>query len=248
MGRRKKEVVEEIYNLAYIKNAEENYNNKFINSNLHYVKLNKFYKEYLKNGVGFGFDKDKAKEEMDRLYSFIKNDDFKNKYGREFNIVDMYLTTNLQICDICDEYLKYADRDEYLAFLFFVKKNLNKVDSINLYAAGYNKMSKKQYTARFYRPNQKGIEQLLDLDFYNYNRLDASLKDVEEAHKILLDLNEKYGVKYDDVSLYLILSTYLNGQIESYYEIAEEYKELLDRDTHVQKRCIPLLTRREINK
>lgn len=101
--------------------------------------------------------------------------------------------------------------------------------------------------SRFFQPAQVGIDRITSLKLLNYVPLDVSLYDAQKAHEILLDLNEKYGVKYDDISLYTILRSVLNNEIDSYYKVAEDYKRELDMYTHVQKRCIPLLTRRERN-
>ena len=233
------------YNMNYIKMCEDFYSS---NNGVTKGMIHKFYKDYLKIGEGkqltFYID---IRNNLLKLSNLINSEEFKLKYGHEFNIVDMYLTTNLQVRDLFENYTTYINGSTMKEFLLFVKKNLMEVDNIyscrNLYKSG----SKMVYSARFFRPTKKGIDKILDLNFINYNSLDASLDDVNKAHEILLDLNQKYGVKYDDISLYIILRSYLNGEIESYYKLAEENKEELDKHSHVQKRCIPLLTRREKN-
>lgn len=235
------------YNLSYIRMCEETYSiNKTSKSIIH-----KFYREYLKIGDGNILSDAEAWVEVRKLFDLAYGNAFKEKYNRDFNIVDMYLTTNFQVKDLLENYQEICKYTSPFN-IEFIKKSLKEVD--NAYSSkGFGTSnniptSRLTFSSRFYRPSQKGIKQICELNFTNYNPIvNASLEDVNEAHKILLDLNEKYGVKYDDVSLYIILKSYLNNEIDSYYQIAEEYKNELDKHSHVQKRCIPLLTRREKN-
>ncbi len=210
-------------------------------------RLRKIYKEELKVGQGYNLDREIATNEINRLSSFLTTDEFKNKYGREFNIVDLYLTTNLQVSDILENYKEFMDIDTMVSFVSFVKTTLKEIDKQSTFQVTTNRLNKDFLVARFNQPSQVGIDRITDLKLLNYMPIDATLEDARKAHKILLDLNEKYGVKYDDISLYTILKSLINNEIDSYYLVAEDYKNKLDQHTHVQKRCIPLLTRRERN-
>ena len=236
------------YNLAYIKKLENDYSTtSTLGTYSAYVNARKFYKGVLKIANGCDLSMEKAKEEISRLYNFLTTDDFKNEFGRDFDLIDMYLATNIQIGDLCENYVKYINKDQLVKFLFFMRDTMYKEDNIYSCLNTYKSMSKQTFHSRFYRPSQKSIDKLLKLELTNYNPINASLEDVEKAHEILLDLNDKYGVKYDDVSLYLILDAYVNKTADSYYKVAEKYKDYLYKESHVQKRCIPLLTRREKN-
>ena len=210
-------------------------------------RIRKQFKEELLIGQGYDLDKYTAKKEIDKLVNFLKTNEFEQKYGRKFNIVDLYLTTNLQVSDILENYEDYITTDDMTTFVSFIKNTLKEIDNKCSYQVSTNAISKTFLISRFYQPSQVGIDRITKLKLLNYISINASLEDAQKAHEILLDLNEKYGVKYDDISLYTILRSVVQNEIDSYYLVAEDYKKELDQYTHVQKRCTPLLTRRERN-
>ena len=210
-------------------------------------RIRKIYKEELQVGQGHGFNKRVATKEIKKLFTFLTTDEFEKKYGRVFNIVDLYLTTNLQVSDILENYEHCMSTDEMITFVSFIKSTIKEIDKNVSFQVTTNRVNKMFLASRFFQPAQVGIDRITSLRLLNYVPLDVSLYDAQKAYEILLDLNEKYGVKYDDISLYTILRSVLNNEIDSYYKVAEDYKRELDMYTHVQKRCIPLLTRRERN-
>ena len=216
---------------------------KIYNPMNYFVKINNFYAYDLKISGNIDLSKDEAIDEINKLVSLITSEDFINQYGKSFDLIDLYLTTNLTMKGLCVDYQEYMDRYSALVINNFLHSELSKVDNSDIFRTYC--YSKPNTYRRFTRPATKRIDKMLDLDFFLFNPIDASVKDVECANQILLDLNEKYGVKYDEISLYILLKTYLEGNVESYYKVAEKYKEELDQKTRVQKRCIPLLTRRE---
>ena len=209
----------------------------------YYVKINNFYANDLKIAGNIELSKEDALEEINKLVSLIISEDFLNDYGRSFNLIDMYLSTNLTAKGLCVDYQAYMDMHSAQIINNFLHSELSKVDNSDIFRTYC--YSKPNTYRRFTRPATRRINKMLNLDFFLFNQIDASIEDVKAAHDILLDLNEKYGVKYDEISLYILLQTYLEGNIESYYKVADKYKEELDQKTRVQKRCIPLLTRRE---
>ena len=235
------------YSVKDIDKLEEEYTPTLANNYAKASKITKIFKEDLKVGQGYNLEDSVARAELDRLFFFINTDGFIKEYGRRYNIVDLYLTTNLQISDLCSDYLKHLKKEEIPQVLKFIRSNLNRVDNNKIFQERYKQGSKRIYQCRFYRPSKKSLNDLLNLDFRYYNALDATYYDVKMAHEALLELNEKYGVKYDDISLYLLLDEFLKKNIESFYKIGEENKARLDEYTHVVKREIPLLTRREKN-
>lgn len=210
-------------------------------------RIRKIYKDELKVGQGYGFNKRVATKEIKKLFVFLTTDEFEIKYGRKFNIIDLYLTTNLQVSDILENYENCMSTDEMITFVAFIKNTVKEIDKNVIFQVSTSAINKSILASRFCQPSQAGIDRITSLKLLNYISIDVSLYDVQKAHEILLDLNDKYGVKYDDISLYTILRSVLNNEIDSYYKVAEDYKRELDMYTHVQKRCIPLLTRRERN-
>ena len=209
-------------------------------------KIKKFYSEFLKIGEGVDLQPKYARKEINKLLRFISTDDFYNEYGRKYNLVDMYLTTNLQVKDLFENYYDYMDDEEYLKIYNFVIEQLKLID--NTYLRGYNVASRRHLSCRFERPVEQDIKDIMERKFLFFRKMIATEVDVQKAYETLVDLNKKYGVKYDDVSLYIVLREYINGNIDSFYELGEKYKKELDIHSHVQVRCISLLTRREKNK
>lgn len=211
-------------------------------------KIMSFYKDTLKIGEGVDLTVKQARREINKLLHFITTDDFYNEYGRKFNLVDMYLTTNIQVKDILNNYYDYMLEEEYTPIYHFILEQLKSIDNESL--KSYNNSSKIQISSRFERPVNKSIEDIKSCKFLFYKKLRASEIDANNAYEILLDLNKKYGVKYDDISYFIILREYIINKenINSFYALGEKYKKDLDLYSHVQVRCIPALTRREKNK
>ena len=207
--------------------------------------IRKFYIETLKIGNGIELDKQNAQSEFMKLIEFISTDKFYKEYGREYSIVDMYLTTNLQIKDLFDNNYDFLDKEVSQLLYDFVKNQLLNID--NTYLRSYENANKRRLVCRFMRPVDSEIKDITDRRFFLFRKMQATEEDVIRAYETLLDLNQKYGVKYDDISLYIILREIINNNINSFYELAEKYKNELDIHSHVRVRCIPLLTRREKN-
>ena len=233
-----------ILNLAALKEYEQKYVTSM--SYARYI-IRKIYKDELHVGKGYNLAENEAKNELQKLRSFLMTDEFEKKYNRKFNIVDLYLTTNLQVCDFYEDYAIYIDEDFMIKLVSFIKNTIRDVDNQSGLRIVTNVPSKMLLSSRFTQPSQVGIDRITNLKLLNYVPINATIDDAKKAHEILLDLNDKYGVKYDDICLYIILRSVLNNEIDSYYTVAEDFKKELDEHTHVQKRCIPLLTRRERN-
>ena len=209
------------------------------------TKIRKFYAEELKVADNIELSSYAIKRDMHKLINFLVGDKFKKEYGRDFTIVDMYLTTNLTVRMLCDTYIGYLSAFEYNLIINFLNREIIRVDNQNLfYTFEYSATSTY---LRYARPAEKRINEILNQEFFSSNPVSASKEDIYNAYQILLDLNEKYGVKYDEMSLYAILFAYLTGDTDSFYTIGEKYKKELDQRTTVRVRCIPTLTRRESN-
>ena len=206
-------------------------------------QINKFYAETLKIGDNINLSSNAARREINRLMGFLNLDTFKKEYGRDFNIVDLYLTTNLSIKGLCETYQGYMTVIEAKQILNFLHRQLMRVDNLNLFYTYMYSASTTYY--RFTRPSEKRIIQILNQQFFSSNKIDATKEEIEKAYQILLDLNEKYGVKYDEVSFYAIIDVVKAGLEDTFYQIGDKYKDKLDQRTEVRVRCIPTLTRRE---
>jgi transposase-like protein len=240
-------VVVERDNLAKIRRCEKEYSR--IDTGAHISpkndKIRKFYIETLKIGNGLELDKYDAQAEFIKLIEFISTDKFYKEYGREYTIVDMYLTTNLQIKDLFDPKYDFLDKEVSQLIYEFVKNQLVNIE--NTYLRDCNVTNKRHLVCRFMRPVDNEMKDIIDRRFFLFKKMSANETDVLRAYETLKDLNQKYGVKYDDISLYIILREIINENIDSFYELGEKYKSELDMKSHVQIRCIPLLTRREKN-
>lgn len=209
-------------------------------------KIINFYRHELRIGDNVILDFETIDSEIAKLQSFLFSDDFKREYGREYNIVDLYLTTNLSVKDIVYNYQAYMDFVTQKRFISFIRSQLVKVDNIKIFSNWLCNYKASLYS-RFQRPAQKRILQMLNQDFILFNNIKVCKQDIYKAYQILLDLNEKYGVKYDEISFYYVLDAYINNYVDSYYTLGEKYKAELDKVTHVQKNELPTLTRRENN-
>lgn len=212
-----------------------------------------FYQEKLNIGGGLSLDTPflggsitTIRNEIIKLYNFITTDEFKNKYGRDYTLVDMYLTTNLSIKDLCYDYLRYMNNEERGTILTFIQNQLKLVDNEKI--NNHKIDSKNTLYSRFSSPVRKKLNDIVNLHFVTYRKIDGATEDdAMDAYEHLLKLNEMYGVKYDEISLHIILREFMNGNIQSFYDVAEDYKEELDKVSHVVVRCEPILTRREKN-
>lgn len=207
------------------------------------AQISSFYRDELKIGDNVVLDFETIDKEIKKLETLLFSGEFEKEYGRKFNIIDLYLTTNLSVKDICYNYVAYMDLVTQKRFLSFCQGQIINVDNIDIFR-GYNSYPRTTYL-RFQRPAEKRIQKMINMEFILFNNIKICKQDIYKAYQILLDLNEKYGVKYDDISLYYVLDAYIHNYINTYYEIGEKYKAELDQVTHVQKRCIPTLTRRE---
>lgn len=211
-------------------------------------KINLFYSDELKIGDNINLDEETTRNELKKLRSLINSYDFKRTYGRNFDIVDLYLTTNLSIKTICIDSEELIGTVESKLLLYFLQGQVMKVDNNDIFI---NFRSSRSNTyIRYTRPAEKRIYDLLNQKFLLYNKpedVTYTKEDIYMAFQYLHDLNLNYGVKYDEISFYTILITYKKGLINTYYEVAEKYKNELDEHTHVHVRENPILTRRENN-
>jgi len=220
---------------------------KSTNNNSTKTDISYIYSERLGIGKSPNIDKKAKLEDIKRVYNYITTDEFINKYGREFTIADLYLTSNLQVEDLVKIENGLINKDEYLKFKLFLTKSLSNIFTSNMHAFNTT-LSIKAILSKFYSPAQNKINDMKKQNFSDYYNINASFLDVAYASDIMTELNETYGLKVDDISFYLILESVVSKNENSYFEVAEDHKELLDKYTHVAVRCIPQLTRREINK
>jgi len=231
-----------------IKKAEEEFNRYgYKIETKKYDQIFRFFKEELKIGDGIGLSLKQARIEINKLLQFITTDTFYKTYGRNYTIVDMYLTTNLQIKDLLITYYDLMLDEEYLPIYHFIVEQLKGID--NKCSNTYLNASRNVLSSRFEKPANKQIEDIISTRFFMFRKLNATEMDAQMAREILLDLNRTFGVKYDDVSLFIILREYIinPGNIYSFYEIGEKYKNELDLISHVEVNDITILTRRRIN-
>lgn len=226
-----------------------------IYTNTHYKKqdqeIRDFYTNTLKVADGINLDEQSAKKELDKLYELITTDSFENRYGRKFTLVDMYLTTNLGVNDLIKNYYGYMNNDQRKVFLRFISRQIKSVD--NAKVNNHDTLSKLTISRRFSIPVEKNINKLINLDTVKYNSIDATTEDAADAYSYLTELNSKYGVKYDDISLYIIFREYMEAKKQGLYprvfdKVAVDYKDELDKLSHVVDRsiCSRVLTRREL--
>ncbi|MBR5662675.1 MAG: hypothetical protein IKX00_03355 [Bacilli bacterium] len=217
------------------------------------IEIRKFYTNVLKVADGVNLDEEDAKKELDKLFELLTTDTFKTRYGRDFTLVDMYLTTNLSINDLLKNYYGYMDNVQRNAFLEFIAKQIKLVD--NPQYRNHDILSKLTISRRFSAPVKKNINKIINLDSIKYNGINATTEDAVDAYLYFEELNSKYGVKYDDISFHIVFREYMNAKKNNIYPkvfdaVAIDYKDELDKLSHVvdRSKCSRVLTRREKNK
>lgn len=217
------------------------------------IEIRKFYTNVLKVADGINLDKENAIKELKKLYELLTTDTFRKRYGRDFTLVDMYLTTNLSINDLLKNYYGYMDNAQRNAFLEFIAKQIKLVD--NPQYRNHDILSKLTISRRFSAPVKKNINKIINLDTIKYNGISATVDEAADAYSYFEELNSKYGVKYDDVSFHIIFREYINAKRNDlnprvFDSVAKDYKDELDKLSHVvdRSKCSRVLTRREINK
>lgn len=241
----KRDLVKSLSTVELIREYEDRYNPVCYNGTKENLKIKNYFKDQLKIADNIKLDDDAARKELDKFFEFINSPEFMEEYGRPYNFVDIYLTTNLTMKGLCIDYVHLMSVEEIKALEEFIKDGLSKIDNKSVLCS--NLRSKENMYLRFTRPAEKRIYNLLNLNQLLFSKVNASKEDMATSYQILLDLNEKYGVKYDEISYHIVVRSYLNNEIDSYYKLGEKYKKDLDEKTHVQVRCIPTLTRRENN-
>ena len=169
----------ELTGLPKIRKYEEAYN-PFVTK----PQINGFYSETLKIGDNITLTPSAAKRDINAFMYFITGDNFKKKYGRDFTIVDLYLTTNLSIKGLCSTYQGYMSVLECRRAIQFLHKELMKVDNLNLFYT--YALSDLNTYYRFTRPSQKRIIEIINQQFFASNKVDATKEQIQKAYEILL--------------------------------------------------------------
>lgn len=204
------------------------------------TEIHKIYRDVLNIGAPLELSDDRKKEELSKVIGYINGEDFQKRYGHKFNIVDLYLSSNLQVEDIVSISTKYCTKEE----LITVKRWINsQVQSLSLSKEALSSVSIK---TMFSKPCGLTIENMAKGSFIGTVSLPANQEDAIKAKMLLNSLNEKFGVKYDDLSLHIILQSVIKKEEKSYRIIGEEHKSYLDEVSYVDKSVNPIFTRRKL--
>lgn len=200
----------------------------------------KLYTEIYHVGESMHFDKKELIKELDKLVNFITSSDFEETFGRKYDIVDMYLTTNLQVIDVIDINASNYDINKLKVIKHWMSDQFSLICR-----TGNNGTSRNQKLALINYPATHQIAHFKKLDYKMYADKKYNKEDVEKAEEILLDLNRLYGVKYDILSLSHIVNSYKENNDLSYYDVADEYYDEVISNTYVDlNKDNPTFTRR----
>jgi len=222
-------------NISYIEKYAIKINDSQVKSAIY-----KLYNELYKVGTSMNLDECQFNQELFKLYNFITCGKFEKEFGRKYDVIDMYLTTNLQIVDLINISGKNYDIEKIKVIKAWLAKQYSLISNIS-----GNKTSKNARLNLINFPACYHIKHLKQMDFKFYSPNKYSIEDVEEAEKILLDLNNNYGVKYDVLSLARLVDSYKQENDLSYYSVAGKYFEEVAACSYVDNRsCNPTFVRR----
>lgn len=222
-------------NISYIEKYAIKINDSQVKSAIY-----KLYNELYKVGTSMNLDECQFNQELFKLYNFITCGEFEKEFGRKYDVIDMYLTTNLQIVDLIDISGKNYDVEKIKVIKAWLAEQYSLISNI-----GDNRASKHARLNLINFPACYHIKHLKQMDFKFYAPNKYSIEDVEEAEKILLDLNKNYGVKYDVLSLARLVDSYKQENDLSYYSVADRYFDEVTARSYVDNRsCNPTFVRR----
>ena len=201
-------------------------------------------------GKSSNLDKKDLASEFKRLYFNIVDESFEAQYGRKINLVDMYLMTNIQPEDFNKVTNVGLPSEEAIKLLQWFKAEYTNKFSNDSHTSRMSYMSGPNLgfiIKRMSSPTNLVIDSFNNGEFGEYQMSYFSQEDLNKTYAVLLDLNRKYGLKMDPYTYICILNSVICGEEGQYYTIAETYKPILDKKTHIVESSNPTFTRRYKN-
>lgn len=198
--------------------------------------------ETLDLGRSYKLELEELKKEFDRVNDYINGEEFKNKYKHNFDIIDLYLCSNIQIADITAKYkpndINIAPLRDLLVKTYTIMRN-------NLYDAPFNYISCGTLIAQDLKPNFHEIKCLEEMKHPKYSfKPYITSETVNKGVEKLEELNIKYGVPFNEKTLYqCVLSAHFNT--DSYYDdVAADHIDILNEVSTINNASSKYLRRR----
>ena len=196
-------------------------------------------------GESIGLTDKELVNEFKNLYYFIIDSRSSNYTGKPFDIVDMYLTTNIQIEDFKQLFKINLPKEMMTVISRWFKDIYTGMFERNYKNPLFDSSLNIIYEIN--KPSVHIVKSFTNNSFGLYTPLDHNEKDLEKAHHVLCNLNKKYGVKYDHFTFMAVLRAVIWGEEGSYYNLGDKFKTELDKISHIVVKSEPSLTRRERN-
>ena len=208
--------------------------------------LNKLFINVYGIGQSNNLQREELAKEFRRLYYYITDELFEAQLGRKVNIADMYLITNIQPQDFHNVSNVGLSIDEIKTLLCWFKTEFsNRANKEMLSQCSFNTGTNlEQIIKKMGNPSVSVIQEFNCGEFGKYNVKYYSKQDLDRTNEVLLDLNENYGLKIDPYTYLCVLDSVVWGEENTYYKLANTFKPILDKNTHVVKNENPILTRR----
>ena len=196
-------------------------------------------------GRSIGLSDSELKKEFTNLYYFIIENSSENRFSKPFDIVDMYLTTNIQPEDFSRMYSVGLPSHMISVISKWFKETYVSMFEKSLGNPLFD--SSRNIVLEMCKPSIHIVKEFINNSFGLYAPIEHNTRDLERAYFVLCDLNKKYGVKYDHFTFMAVLRSVVWGEDSSYYALGNKYKEALDNVSHIVNKGEPVFTRREKN-
>ena len=208
--------------------------------------INKIYKDVYGVGKTIGVNNSTLKRDFEKLYEYIFEGKYEEKYHKPFTIIDLYLVTNIQVEDfssICS--LGINNKEKVVALYKWFKDSYSSMfkDGEHMQES----LSLNNVVRKYSCPSGYVIKELMSDSFGEYTCINHTNEDTIKAYETLLDLNKKYGVKVDQFTFLAMLSSVVRGEEQIYYKVGRYHKPYLDKTSHIQIESSPMFTRRVKN-
>ena len=178
--------------------------------------------------------------EIDKVQSIIENkEEFKEKYHHNFDAIDMYLCSLLSVEDIINYNsartlkLNFFLRDESKKAYVIQKSNfsLKYISQRLAYSAVnefYGKLDHKNTTSSKYK--------------------DYTSEQFRQVQEYLLRLNKRYGLPINKLTIVNMIDAVKNGYYTEYFNVAEDYKDEINKYTELNGYTNPFIRGRKLKK
>ncbi|MCR5787560.1 MAG: hypothetical protein K6G37_00485 [Bacilli bacterium] len=180
-------------------------------------------------GKSIGLNEVDLQKEYMNLYSFISSDEFEKEYGHKYSIVDMYLTTNLQLDDILNVSNVCKDTQVAMTISVWFKYELSPLIPYGVHNVG--KQSANNLHARAIAPVNGYINKMKRDETQSNEYIDLTISMLES-------FEYRYGVEFNLATLtklHELLYEYDPKELkDSFDEIGNRFKDILDQKSFIE--------------